>query len=429
MTRKKRPFYGKKKRAAVALLVMLLALTTLWGCKSEQTAANGTQTESQEDSRMDTEAETQKKGEMSTQTETQNPDETPSQKETQNSGATPSQKETQNSEGTPSQKETQKPDDAPSQKQEEVTKQPTDSRKLQVIGTSLCDANGKPVQLRGISTHGLSWFPQYVNQDLIKEFHDNWNMNVLRLALYTAEYNGYCTGGNREELKALVKKGVQYATDNGMYVIIDWHVLNDDGNGMHANPNIYKNDAIEFFREMSSLYKDNPYVIYEICNEPNGGTTWGDIKSYANAVIPVIKANNPDAVIIVGTPTWSQEVDKAAADPITGYSNIMYALHFYAATHTQWLRDRMTAAVKAGLPVFVSEFGICDASGNGGINYDEASAWVKTMDSYGISYVMWNLSNKSETSSIIRSDVSKTSGFSKNELSDAGKWLYELLKK
>ena len=107
----------------------------------------------------------------------------------------------------------------------------------------------------------------------------------------------------------------------------------------------------------------------------------------------------------------------------------MYALHFYAATHTQWLRDRMTVAVKAGLPVFVSEFGICDASGNGGINYDEASAWVKTMDSYGISYVMWNLSNKSETSSIIRSDVSKTSGFSKNELSDAGKWLYELLKK
>lgn len=315
------------------------------------------------------------------------------------------------------------------QKELETQKEPeTGSAKLQVIGTKLCDASGNPIQLRGISTHGLSWFPQYVNEALVKEFHDSWNMNVFRLALYTAEYNGYCTGGNRDDLKNLVKNGVKYASENGMYVIIDWHVLNDDGNGMHANPNIYKEQAIAFFKEMSALYKDNPYVIYEICNEPNGSTTWADIKAYANEVIPVIKANNPDAVIIVGTPTWSQEVDKAVADPISGYSNIMYALHFYAATHTQWLRDRMTNALNAGLPIFVSEFGICDASGNGGINYAEAESWVKVMNENQMSYVMWNLSNKNETSSVIRSSVTKTNGFAEEDLSESGRWLRGILK-
>lgn len=114
---------------------------------------------------------------------------------------------------------------------------------------------------------------------------------------------------------------------------------------------------------MSSLYKDYDNVIYEICNEPNGGTTWADVKSYAEEVIPIIRKNTKDALIIVGTPTWSQDVDIAAEDPVTGYDNIMYAVHFYAATHTDNIRNKVTTALSKGLPIFVSEFSICDASG------------------------------------------------------------------
>lgn len=292
---------------------------------------------------------------------------------------------------------------------------------LQVKGTALTDQDGNPVQLRGISTHGLAWFPGYVNEDCFRELREDWQANVIRLAMYTAENGGYCTDGDKDKLKKLVQDGVVYATENDMYVIIDWHVLSDQ------NPNTYIDESKNFFREMSALYADYNNVIYEICNEPNGGTGWQDIKTYAEAVIPVIRENDENAVILVGTPNWSQYVDQAAADPITGYSNIMYTLHFYAATHTDWLRETMTKAVNAGLPIFVSEYGICDASGNGAIDETQADKWVDAMDALGISYVAWNLSNKSETSAIFSSSCGKTSGFMESDLSDSGKWLYHML--
>ena len=292
---------------------------------------------------------------------------------------------------------------------------------LHLDGTQLCDEAGNPVQLRGISTHGIGWFPQFVNEECFKQLHEEWNVNVVRLAMYTAENNGYCTDGDKESLKQLVKDGVTYATNQGLYVIIDWHILSDN------NPNTYKEESKAFFKEMSAAYKDYTNVIYEICNEPNGGTSWKEIKTYAEEVIGVIRENDEDAIIIVGTPNWSQYVDQAAADPITTSGNIMYALHFYAATHKEDLRKQMVNAVNNGLPVFVTEYGICDASGNGGIDEGQANAWVKAMDEHGISYVAWNLSNKNETSAIISSNSNKVSGFGKDDLSASGKWVYEML--
>lgn len=296
--------------------------------------------------------------------------------------------------------------------------------RLHVKGTKLVDKKGHEVQLRGVSTHGLSWYPQYVNDKCFAQLHDKWGANVVRLAMYTEEYNGYCSGDakNCSDLKKLIKKGVRLAKKHKMYVIVDWHILSD------GNPNSHKKEAKAFFREMSREFKGYNNVIYEICNEPNNGTSWKEIKSYAKSVISTIRKNDKKAVIVVGTPTWSQDVDQAAADPIKG-DNIMYALHFYAATHKADLRNKMTAAINKGLPVFVTEYGICDASGNGAIDKKEADRWIQTMDEYGVSYIAWNLSNKQESSSIIKSSCPKVSGFKKSELSDEGRWLYHLLRK
>lgn len=295
---------------------------------------------------------------------------------------------------------------------------------LHVEGTTLCDEDGNAVQLRGVSTHGLSWYPDYVNDKCFKELHDKWGANVVRLAMYTEEYNGYCSGdaANRKALKKLVKKGVKLAAKYDMYVIVDWHILSD------GNPKSHKTEAKSFFKDMSKALADYDNVLYEICNEPNGGTDWKTIKSYANAVIPVIRENDEDAVVIVGTPAWSQEVDKAAASPLKG-DNIMYALHFYAGTHQDGLRRTAEDAIRAGLPIFVSEFGICDASGGGAVNKKQANEWIKLLDKYDVSYVAWNLSNKDETSAIVKSSCSKKSGFKRSDLSDSGKWVYDLLRK
>ena len=207
--------------------------------------------------------------------------------------------------------------------------------------------------------------------------------------MYTDE-GGYCAGGDKAALKKLVKDGVKYATDLGLYVIIDWHILHD------YDPNQNKDEAIKFFDEMSKEFASYNNVFYEICNEPNGGISWSSVKSYAEEVIPVIRKNDPKGIIIVGTPTWSQDVDIAAKNPIKGYDNIMYALHFYAGTHKDNIRSKMKTAIEAGLPVFVSEYGICDASGNGACNETEANKWVAFMDNYGVSYMIWNLANKNE---------------------------------
>lgn len=299
---------------------------------------------------------------------------------------------------------------------------PSKNGALKVKGSKLTDKKGRKVQLRGVSTHGIAWYPEYINKKFFKELRTKWNANVVRLAMYTDEYGGYCSGGNKTELKNLIKKGVKYAKAADIYAIIDWHVLSDQ------DPNRYVSQAKKFFKEMSKTFASYNNVLYEICNEPNGGTTWAQIKKYAKKIIPVIKANDPDAVIIVGTPNWSQYVDEAAASPIKGYSNIMYSLHYYAATHKADLRKRMVSAVKKGLPVFVTEYGTCDASGSGAIDKASANAWVRTMNKYGISYVCWNLSNKNETSALFKSSCAKTYGFKKSDLSAQGRWLWNTLK-
>ncbi|MCR5609709.1 MAG: cellulase family glycosylhydrolase [Lachnospiraceae bacterium] len=291
--------------------------------------------------------------------------------------------------------------------------------RLSLSGTNIVDKNGKTFVLKGVSTHGIQWFGEYVNKDAFKTMRDDWNINVVRLAMYTDPNAGYT-----ESMQDLVDKGVSYATDLGLYVIIDWHILSD------GNPNTYKDNAIAYFNKVSKKYKDYENVIYEICNEPNGGVTWqNDIKPYAQDVIKTIRANDKNGIIVVGSSTWSQDVDVVAQDPIKGYDNIMYTLHFYAATHKDDLRNKMTSAIKSGLPIFVTEFGICDASGNGGIDYDSANTWIDVMNKNNVSYVIWNLSNKNETSALIDSSCTKTSGWSTSDLSDEGKWFVDIMHK
>lgn len=290
--------------------------------------------------------------------------------------------------------------------------------KLSVEGTKIVDKNKQEFQLKGVSTHSIAIYSQYINEETFKEMRDNWNINVIRIAMYSNPNDGYT-----KELHSKVKEAVNYATDLGLYVIIDWHILQDN------NPNTYKNEAISFFEEMANEFKNNKNVLYEICNEPNGDVTWDkDIKPYAEEVISKIRAIDTNAIIIVGTPKWSQDVDIVANNPITDYENIMYTLHFYAATHKDKLRKKLKIAHEKGLPIFVTEFGISDASGNGTISQEEGDKWIELLNSYNISWVCWNLSNKNETSAILNSNCNKTTGFQESDFSQQGKWLLKKIK-
>lgn len=290
---------------------------------------------------------------------------------------------------------------------------------LHVEGSKLMDQNNQPCQLKGISTHNISLYPEYLNKTCIEELTDRFGLSAFRIAMYSAEADGikgYADGdeAHRAKLEKLIKDAVEACAGLGIYVLVDWHILFDH------NPNMHTDAALSFFKKMSAALKEYDNVIYEICNEPNKETTWTDICVYANQVIPVIREEDPDKVIIVGTPVWSQRVDEAAKAPLN-YPNLVYTLHFYADTHRDDLRNLMVQAIADGLPVFVSEFGICDASGNGPINDEQTDIWIDLLNKHDISYIIWNLSNKDETSAILTPACDKYCGFEDSDFSECGK--------
>lgn len=289
--------------------------------------------------------------------------------------------------------------------------------RLSVSGTNIVNQKGKKVQLKGVSTHGIAWFPQYVNKSSFKSFRA-MGVNTIRLAFYSDPGAGYSTG-----LYGRVDEGVKYASELGMYVILDWHILGD------GNPKTHQKQALKFFSHFAKKYGKKKNILYEICNEPNGDVTWeGDIRPYAQKVIKKIRQYDKKNIIIVGTPTWSQDVDVAAGRPLK-QKNIAYTLHFYAATHTDQLRGKLKSAYRMGLPMLVTEFNICDASGNGGIDKGSGTAWMNLLNKYKIGYVAWNLSNKAETSALLRPGCQKVGSFVTGDLSKTGKWIAKWWKK
>ena len=291
----------------------------------------------------------------------------------------------------------------------------------------MVDQNGVPTQLRGASTHGMHWFPQYVNQNAFQTLRDDWGINMVRLVCYPRDGGsvGYLTGGDstKQQLDTLIQNGVDYATKLGMYALVDWHV--------HAyNPNEYLKEAKIFFTKYATMYKDHDNVLYEICNEPTG-TNWysgngKDLYTYCSEVIKTIRAIDPDAIIICGTNTWSQDVDQVAAKPMKalGYENIMYTFHFYSASHKENLMKKVRLATKDGTPIFVTEFGICSADGNGSYDAENADRWIALLDELNISFACWSYSNCNEKSAYFKSSCSNAGGdWTADDLTTTGKWL------
>lgn len=283
--------------------------------------------------------------------------------------------------------------------------------RLHVEGTQLTDEHNNPVRLIGLSTYWLNPFRQLLNYDAFKTLRDDWGANCIRLPIMTFIYY---RGHDIVEMEELLEQCVADATKLGMYVIIDWHVLGEQ------NPLNGSEHAAAFFEKYAAKYAGQGNILYEICNEPNNeGGSWENITTYSDRIIPIIRQNSPDSVVLVGTPSWSQFVDVAADSPLP-YDNIMYSLHFYGATHKQDLRDRAIYANKKHLPLFVNEFGLCSCTGNGDIDRYEADEWKKLMDSLNLSYICWNLSTCNEASSVLKHTCERVSDWTDDDLSEQG---------
>lgn len=260
--------------------------------------------------------------------------------------------------------------------------------RLQVVGSQLCDESGSPVMLRGISLGWHNLWPRFYNKGAVKWLAKEWHADVIRAAVGASSVDDNYLE-NPEFALQCVTPVIEAAIKNKVYVIIDWH-----SHEMHTA------QAKSFFSQMAKKYGKHPNIIYELYNEPVNDS-WQDLKQYATEIITEIRRYDPDNLILMGCPHWDQDIDLVAASPLEGVSNVMYTVHFYAATHKDYLRDKMRKAVEGGLPVFVSECAGMEASGDGPLDAAEWQKWVDTMEQLRISYVCWSLSDKNETCSML----------------------------
>jgi endoglucanase len=286
---------------------------------------------------------------------------------------------------------------------------------LKVKGTQLVDGQGSPVVLRGMSFGWHNYWPRFYNKAAVQWLADDWQCNVVRAAMGVEPERGYMK--DPQSSTAKVEAVVDAAIEKGIYVIIDWH-----------SHNINLQEAKTFFGEMARKYGKYPNVIYEIFNEPDQ-ESWKEVKAYSTEVIAAIRAIDPDNIILVGSPHWDQDIHIVADDPLVNQVNIMYTLHFYAATHNKDLRKRGDYALGKGIPIFISESAGMEASGNGALNEEEWGQWIDWAETNKISWITWSVSDKDETCSVLQKTASSTGGWKEEDLKESGRKTRALIRK
>lgn len=293
---------------------------------------------------------------------------------------------------------------------------------LAVLGNRIVNQHKHPVSLAGPS---LFWANKGWQGDLF--FHpktvaylkEEWRASIIRIPV-GVETNGgilHDWDGRMEKIKTVIDAAILH----GLYVIIDWH-----SHFAEENPDA----ALRFFREIAQAYGNYPNIIYEIYNEPLDDTDWSTvIKPYAESVIAAIREHDPDNIIVVGTQTWSQDVDKAANDPITGFSNIAYALHFYAGTHKQELRNKAMYALNKGLALMVTEWGTVDADADGKVAKEETLRWMDFLQQNQLSHCSWAFNNKAEGASILAPDTDPAGPWSDWDLTESGLLVKDIIRR
>lgn len=286
---------------------------------------------------------------------------------------------------------------------------------LKVSGINLVDKNGKVVALHGMSFGWSCFHPRFYTAGTVEWLHKDWNCDVVRAALGVEPRRGY-----KEDSAAqtkLITTVVDAAIKEGIYVIIDWH-----------SHNINLNEAKLFFAGMAKKYAGHPNIIYELFNEPDY-ETWQQVKDYATQIIAVIRNFDKKNIILVGCPRWDQEIMMPANDPIKGYDNLMYTVHFYAGTHKQWLRNRTDSAMQKGLPIFISECAGMEATGDGPIDQKEWQKYIDWMNARNLSWLTWSVSDKDETCSVLKKSASSDGNWKEDDLKESGIKTREYLRK
>ncbi len=287
--------------------------------------------------------------------------------------------------------------------------------RLQVKGNRIVGGHGRPVSLAGMSFFWSQWMPHLYTPGIVRWLKNDWKAGIVRVAVGIGS-GGYLEHPAEETARAV--KVIDAAIAEGLYVLIDWH--DHDAHKHEA-------EATAFFRKMATKYGGKPNVMYELWNEPTK-VSWSQVvKPYAERVTAAIRKIDRDNMIIVGSPTWSQDVDIAAADPVRD-PNLAYTLHFYAGTHKAFLREKAEKAMANGAALFVTEWGTTDASGDGKVDVESTNEWLAFMRKHDLSHCNWSVADKVEASAILRPGASPEGGWKPEELTESGRLVRSIVR-
>lgn len=294
---------------------------------------------------------------------------------------------------------------------------------LSVCGVGLCNEQGKQIQLRGMSTHGTQWYSQCVTDGSLDTLADDWNADVLRISTYVQE-GGYETDPAR--FTALVNTYIDMLTERGMYAIVDWHMLSP------GDPNFNLERAKTFFTAIAERNNGNKNIIYEVANEPNG-VSWQSIKGYHEQILPVIRAKDPDAVVLLGTRAWSSlgvsdgsNESEVVNNPVNA-SNVMYTFHFYAASHGEEYLSALSRAADQ-IPMFITEFGTQDYAGEGANDFAMSQRYLDLAAQKKISWVNWNFSDDHRSGAVLTEGSCSDGSFGTGNLKESGRWIRDQIR-
>lgn len=290
---------------------------------------------------------------------------------------------------------------------------------LRVEGNKLVNQHGVEPQLRGISLSWSVWGGRkYYNPAVLDWLVSDFKAGIVRVAMGVQPKHGYLEEHALQ--RQLVVNEVDQAIKDGIYVLIDWH---------DHNSNLHTEQSKAFFADMAKKYAGVPNVIYEIWNEPER-VSWDTVKNYAVQVITEIRKYDADNLIVVGCPHWDQDVDIAAASPITGFKNIVYSFHFYASDpgHQASLMAKADKAIKLGLPLIVTEWGVGEANGNGKFDREKTKTWLNWMETNHLSWTNWNITDKEETTAILLPGAPANGGWTDDQLTSAGLYIRNVLR-
>lgn len=286
---------------------------------------------------------------------------------------------------------------------------------LRVVNGQIVNKNGVPPQLRGISLSWSLWQGRkYYTPAVVDWLASDFKISIMRAAMGVEPKYGYLQ--QPEAQTKLEETVVDEAVKDGIYVLIDWH-------DHHSNLHLEQSKA--FFTEMAKRYAGVPNVIYEIWNEPWGDIPWDTVKNYAVKVITEIRKYDPDNLIVVGSPHWDQDVDVVAASPITGFNNIAYSFHFYASdpNHQEKLRAKGDLALKKGLPLIITEWGVGESNGDGKFDRQLVDKWFDWMEKNKLSWTNWNITDKKETTALLMPGAPVNGGWTEDQLTPAGTYI------